>query len=141
VIAAEATPADDPGKRSLDDPSSGLGTKPFGEELVPSTSSPSLTSNPRLGTVRALMVWIIHPKVILVHTEGAAIVAVSPDQLETGKLFLQWLKQCSPTFLVRFLGSRHLDCQQVALHINERVTFPAPRFFAHIVAHNMLKVL
>ncbi len=35
VVAAEPTPLDDPGERSLDHPSSGLGTKAFREELAP----------------------------------------------------------------------------------------------------------
>lgn len=36
MIAAEPPPAHDPGKGSLDDPSSGEGTKAGWEELVPS---------------------------------------------------------------------------------------------------------
>src|SRR5229473_2148478 len=36
--------------------------------------------------------------------------------------------------LIGTFGSSHLDRQQVALRINERVPFPAPDFFPHIVA-------
>src|SRR5258706_3835839 len=64
------------------------------------------------------------------HPESAAIVAISPHQLETGKEFLQRLEQGTASFLIGALGSRHLNRQQIALRINERVAFPAPDFFS-----------
>jgi hypothetical protein len=43
------------------------GTEARGEELAPVHLFPSLTSNPRLGTVRALIVWMTHPNVALIQ--------------------------------------------------------------------------
>jgi hypothetical protein len=130
VIAAEATPPDDPGKRSLDHPSSGLGTKARWKELVPVHLFPLIDKQSPLGNSECLD-GLDHPPQCSLgpQTEGTSIVTISPDQLETGKLFLQWRQQGSPTFLVRFLGSRHLDGQEMALRINECMAFPAPRFF------------
>src|SRR5258706_3677701 len=64
------------------------------------------------------------------HPESAARVAISPHQLETGKEFLQRLEQGTASLLIGALGSRHLDRQQIALRINERVAFATPRFFS-----------
>src|SRR6266567_3021314 len=100
----------------------GWGRASFREELVPVHLFPLINKQSALGN-RESLDGLDDPSQCNLgpQTEGAAVVAVSPDQLETGKLFLQWLKQGSPTFLVGFLGSRHLDCQQVTLRINERV--------------------
>ncbi len=131
VIAAESTPADDPGEGALDHPSSGLRTKAGGEELLPinfltlGDEQPPFRHGERLDGLDGPSQRDLGP-----HPESAAIVAISPHQLETGKEFLQRLEQGTASFLIGALGSRHLDRQQVALRINERVAFPAPDFFS-----------
>src|SRR5260370_7401062 len=113
----------------------GSGRKPGGKSLSQSTSSPSETSSPRLGTVSALPRLDDPPQGDPgPDAEGAAIVAVSPDQLDAGKQLLQWREQGSASFLIGSLGPSHLDRQQMARLFNERVAFPAPHFFPHIVA-------
>jgi hypothetical protein len=131
VIAAEATPADNPGEGSLNDPSSGLGTKAFREELLPvnlfalgDEQSP-FRDGERLDGLDSPSQRELCP-----DAEGAAIVAVSPHQPEAGKHLLQWLKQATASCLIGDLGSSHFDRQQVALRINERVAFAAPDFFS-----------
>lgn len=131
VIAAETTPADDPGEGSFDHPSSGLRTKAGGEEFFPinllafGDEQPPLRNRERLDGLDGPSQRDLGP-----HPESAAIVAISPHQLETGKEFLQRLEQGTASFLIGALGSRHLDRQQIALRINERVAFPAPDFFS-----------
>ncbi len=131
LINAESTPADDPGEGALDHPSSGLRTKAGGEELLPinfltlGDEQPPFRHGERLDGLDGPSQRDLGP-----HPESAAIVAISPHQLETGKEFLQRLEQGTASFLIGALGSRHLDRQQVALRINERVAFPAPDFFS-----------
>jgi len=131
MIAAEATPADDPGEGALDDPSSGLGTKACWEELLPinlftlgDKQSP-FGNGERLDRLDDPSQGDLGPE-----AEGAAIVAVSPGQLHAGKQLLQRQEQGSASELFGALGSGHLDRQQVALRINEDVPFPAPDFFS-----------
>ncbi len=93
VIAAEATPADDPGERALHHPSSGLRAKAFGEAFLPvnlfafGNKQPTCGNGERLDGLDRPSQRQLGP-----GAEGAAIVAVSPHQLETGKCFLQWLQ-------------------------------------------------
>lgn len=131
MIPTEATPADDPGKGALDDPPFGLRTEAGREELLPvnlfaigDQQSP-FGNGERLDRLDDPSQRELGP-----HTERATIVAVSPHQLEAGKQFLQRREQGSASFLIGALGSSHLDRQQVALCINERVTLAAPDFFS-----------
>lgn len=93
VIAAETTPTDDPGERSLHDPSSGQGAKAWREELLPidlfafGNKQPAFGNGERLDGLDGPSQRQLGP-----GAEGAAIVAVSPHQLETGKCLLQWLQ-------------------------------------------------
>src|ERR1700694_106434 len=121
VIAAETTPTDNPGEGSLDHPSSGLRTKAGGEEFFPinllafGDEQPPLRNSERLDGLdgrEGPSQRDLGP-----CTEGAAIVAISPYQLETGKEFLQRLEQGTASLLIGALGSSHLDRQQVACRI------------------------
>ena len=91
MIAAEPTPARDPGEAPLHDPSSGLGTKPCGKQFLP---------------LDLFALW--HQQAALGHREGfdrlhlpaqmdfepghhrSSIVAISPDQLHPGKHLFEW---------------------------------------------------
>jgi hypothetical protein len=81
-----------PGKGSLDHPSSGLGTKAFGEELLPVYLFALIDQQSPLGNGESLD-RLNHPsqRQLGPGAQRAVVVAVSPDQLETGKLLLQWL--------------------------------------------------
>jgi len=131
MVAAEAAPADDPGERALDHPSSGLRAKTRGEELLPVhlfalvDEQSSFGNRERLDRLDAPSQGEPGP-----GEEGAAIVAVSPDQLEAGKQCFEWRQQGSPSLLIGFLGPRHLHGQEIALRINQRVALAAPRFFS-----------
>jgi hypothetical protein len=86
MVAAETTPADDPGKSSLDHPSPGLGTKALWEEFVPINlfafghQQATFGNGERLDRLDGPSQRDPGP-----GTEGPSIVAVAPDQLEAGK--------------------------------------------------------
>ena len=131
MIAAEPTPAHHPGEGSLDDPSSGQGAKATGEELLPVNLLALVDQQPPLGNRERFDGLNGPPQSDLgPGTEGATVVAVSPDQREPGKHLLQRLQQATASFLIGCLGSCHFDLQQVALGINKRVALAAPDFFS-----------
>jgi hypothetical protein len=131
MIATEPTPPDDPGEGSLDHPSSGQGAKATREELFPINLFVLVDQQSPFGDCERFDRLDRPPQGELdPRAEGASVVAVSPNQLETGKHLFQWRKQRTPSLLIRFLSSRYLDFQQVALRINQRMAFPAPRFFS-----------
>lgn len=135
MIAAELTPAHDPGAGALDHPSSGLGSKAWREVLLPIDlfallDQPSPFGNgPCRDGLDGPSQRDPGPR-----AAGATVVAVSPEPPTTGKPLLQWLSQREPSSLSGLLGSRHGDLQPVALSSNPPVTFPAPRFSSQIVA-------
>jgi hypothetical protein len=55
---------------------------------------------------------------------------IAPDELQTGKRFLEWLEQGNAALVIRGLGSLHRDCQQIPLRIDQRVALATPRFFS-----------
>ncbi len=131
MIAAETTPADDPGEGALDHPSSGLGTKACWEELLPIGFLPFGDEQSPFGHRERLDRLDDPPQGDPgPDAEGATIVAVSPHQLQAGKQFLQRREQGSTSFLIGSLGSSHLDRQEMALRINERVALATPDFFS-----------
>jgi len=66
MIAAEPTPARDPGKAALDDPSSGQRAESWWKELIPlDLGADRGTSSPRLGAVSALTVCMVQPTLFL----------------------------------------------------------------------------
>jgi hypothetical protein len=58
-------------------------------------------------------------------------VAITPEQLDLGEALLEGLEHPSSSLLIRAMGTGHLDSQQVALRINQDVSFATPRFFPH----------
>ena len=118
MIAAEPTPAHDPGEGSLDDPSSGQGAKAGREELVPVHLFALVDQQSPFGN-RERLDGLDRPSQCEPGpcTEGTAIVAVSPHQLEAGQDFFQRFQQGTTTLLIGVLGSSHFDCQQIALRI------------------------
>lgn len=92
MIAAEPSPAHDPRKRSLDDPSPGQGTKARREELVPIDLFAFGHQQSSCGNGERFDDLDLPPQDHLgPGSEGTAVVAISPDQLEPGKRLLQWL--------------------------------------------------
>ncbi len=130
VIATETQPSDNPGKGALDHPPFGLRTEAWRKEPIPvnlfalgDEQSP-FGNGERLDRLDAPSQRELGP-----HTERATIVAVSPHQLQAGKQFLQRREQGSASELFGVLGSSHLDRQEMALRINERVANASPDFF------------
>jgi hypothetical protein len=91
---------------------------PGGRSLSRSTSSPSSTSNPRLGTVSAFTVC---PAQMLFEPtdEGAPVMTIAPDQFEPGKCLFQRREQGFRSLLVGPIGGEYFDGQQMALRINQ----------------------
>ena len=89
VIATETTPADNPGEGALHYPSSGLRTKAWREELLPvnvfalGNKQSAFGDSERLDRLDGPSQRELGPE-----AEGAAIVAVSPHQLDAGKQLL-----------------------------------------------------
>ena len=131
MIAAEPTPARDPGKASLDHPSSGQGAEPLGKKLVPidllslGHEQTALGHGEGLDRLHDPAQMDFHP-----NDEVAAIMAIPPDQLHPGKALFERLYQQAASFLVGAMGSRHFDLHQMAQAIDERVPFASPNFFS-----------
>lgn len=89
MIATEPTPAHHPGESALDGPSSGEGTKARREEGFPVSLFALRYQQSPPGEGERLDNLDLPPQD---HpgpcTEGAAVVTVCPNQLETGKHFL-----------------------------------------------------
>jgi hypothetical protein len=62
--------------------------------------------------------------------QTASVVAITPEQLHSGKLLFEWQQQGAASFLIGAVGSRYFDGQQIALAIDERVSFAPPDFFS-----------
>jgi len=60
----------------------------------------------------------------------ASIVGIPPEQLDLGKLPLQWLQHALGSLLIGALGTADLDGQEMALGINEQVPLASPDFFS-----------
>ncbi len=130
MIAGEATPSGDPGQATFDDPSPGQDLEASRRALL-------------LVVARRLLGWcaVLHgdqpphhlhaPTQMLLDPcdERAAVMAISPQQRETAKELLDWLKQELGSLQIRGIGSRHFDAQEMALRIDENGSFAAPDFF------------
>lgn len=66
--------------------------------------------------------------------QGPPLMTVSPEQLETGKQRLEWRKQLLGTSQIGLTGGGDLHCQEMALGIDEGVSFAFPDAFARIEA-------
>jgi hypothetical protein len=86
--------------------------KPEGKSLSHSTSVPWGTSNPRLGTVRARTVHGPAQMEFEPVDEDASIMAIAPDQLETGQLVSQRLEQGFASDLTDPLAARTLTASR-----------------------------
>ena len=130
MVATESTPAHDPGKTAFDDPSSGKRAKSFGEECIPVDLLSLGHQNSPLGS-REGAHRLHGPAQMLFEPrdKGASIPTIAPDQLHSGIALSQGLKHRFGAFLVRTLGSKHVDFQQVALAINQHRAFAPPDFF------------
>ena len=119
MIAAESPPAGDPGQASFDDPSSGQRAKTGGGTVV-------FLCRGAFG--RALLRWGVHqtpnnlggPTQVLQEPDdhGAGIMAIAPDQFDSGELVHQWLKHASGSLLIGLVGVGDFGSQQIALRVN-----------------------
>lgn len=130
MVATEPTPARDPSKGALHHPSSGQGTEPFREELVPRDRFAFGNQQAPFGHGERFD-GLHHPTQVHLHPQAElpSIVAISPHQLHSGEAFLQRQEQGPASFLIGALRSRHLDGQQMALRINQDVALAPPDFF------------
>lgn len=130
MVAAEPTPAHNPGEAAFDDPSSGLRTKAFGEEFIPIDLLSFGHQDSSLGHSEGA--YRLHGPVQMRFEpldEGASVMTVAPDQLHSGKRFHEWQEHLPRPFLIGALGSCHVDFQQVAFSVNQDVPFAPPDFF------------
>jgi hypothetical protein len=131
MIAAEATPADDPGKGAFDHPSSGQGLKPWWKEGVPFDLGPfgdeqtprGNLATPHNGDGPAQMLF--EPA-----DELASVVAIAPQQLNGGKERTHALQHALGSLLVGVMGTADPDFQQIPLRVDQDVPFAAPDFFS-----------
>ncbi len=89
------------------------------------------TSSPRLGKVEGA--HRLHDPAQIDLDPGdhmARVVAIAPQQRKPGKLLFEWQEQALASCLIGALGSCHLDLHQVALAIDQCVSFAPPDFFS-----------
>lgn len=131
MIAAEPTPPRDPGKAALDDPSSGQGTESWRKELIPldlgafGYQQPAFGRGERLDRLHGPAHIVLEPV-----DEAAPVMTIAPEQLEPGKRLFQRREQGSGSLLVGPIGGEHFDGQQMALGVNQGVSFAPPDFFS-----------
>ena len=135
MIAGEPTPAGNPGQAAFDDPSSG-------QDLKASTRGPSLFVTHHL----AVLLFVLDRDQTSHHRDGptqmllnpfderAAVMALTPQELEAAKALFDWLQQAFGSLQVRVIGSRHFDCQEMARLFDQHVSFASPDFFPHVNA-------
>ena len=131
MVATEPTPAGDPGETAFHYPPSGQGTKAGGKELLPvdllslgNQQSP-LGYRERAHRLHGPTQMLFEP-----GDEGAAVMTISPDQLELGQLVFQRQEQGFGSRLIGAIGSQDFDGQQVALGVNQQVPLAPPAFFS-----------
>jgi hypothetical protein len=62
--------------------------------------------------------------------ERPPVMTVSPEQPQTGKEILEWLKQLLGSGQVGLTGSRDFDFHKIAFGIDQGVSFASPDFFS-----------
>lgn len=131
MIASEPPPSGDPGDTPFDHPSSGKRAKTGGTKLIclhrdgvgvdllplGSDWTPNNLDGPAQMDQKP-------------EDQIAAIMAISPHHLDAGKQLLDWLQQAFGPTRIGVLGTSHFDGEQMALGINEQVSFPSPDFFS-----------
>jgi len=130
MIAAEPQPSHHPGEAALNNPSSGLRAKAFGEQALPVHFLPFGHEQPAFGD-RERMDRLHDPAQVLFdpREKCPSVMAVAPNEFHPRKKRSQWRKQGSPSLLVGALSTQHFDGQEIAPAIHQRVTFAAPCFF------------
>ena len=131
MIARQPTPPGDPGKAALDDPSSGQRTEARWKELVPvdlgafGHQQSALGHGERLHRLHGPAQLLAQPS-----DERAPVMTIAPDQLEPGKRVFQRHEQGFRALLIGSIGCQHFDGQQMALGVNEGMSFAPPDFFS-----------
>jgi len=93
MVATEATPAHNPGKRALDDPSSGQRHKPWRKEVIPVHFGPHRDQQAALGSLQTPDELNGPAQVQLEPGDQlATVVAIAPEPLDLGKALLEWLQ-------------------------------------------------
>jgi hypothetical protein len=131
IVASEPTPSGDPGNATLNDPSSGQGTKARWKKLVPIHFLSLGHEQSAFGHGEGAN-WLHGPVQVLFEPrdEGASVMTISPDQLDLGEHIFQRREQAFASFQIRPIGREHFDGQQIALAVNEQVPFASPYFFS-----------
>src|ERR1700730_13473719 len=127
MVARQPTPADDPGKAALDHPSSGQRSKAGGKEFLPVDLLSLGHEQAPLGDGEGA--HRLHgPAHMLFEPpdEGAAVMAITPHQLDAGKALFQRLAQHPRSFLIGALSTEHFDPQEMALRIHHQESFAYP---------------
>ncbi len=130
MIAAEPTPAHDPGDASLHHPSSGKRAKTRWEECVPVDRLSFGHQHPAFGYRESLD--RLHGPAQVDFQPGdhmAGVMTITPQQLHPGKILFERQEQESGSFLIGALGSGDFDIQEAAPAIDQEVAFAPPDFF------------
>ena len=93
MVAAETTPAHNPGEGAFDDPSSGQGAKAWWEELIPLDLLSFGHQQTALGNLQAAHDLDGPAQMRFEPADQlAAIVTIAPEHLDLGKALLEWLE-------------------------------------------------
>src|SRR5712692_8195561 len=121
MVASEATPTGNPGDAAFDHPSSGKDLEAALGRLGLWLGLPGTDIGGGAQTLHGLNV----PSEILFYPlkKLPPVMTIAPNELQPGKATLQWLKELLASRQVGIAGCCHLDFHQIALGINEQVSF------------------
>jgi hypothetical protein len=131
MIASKPTPTDNPGQAAFDDPSPGKDGQGWCGTWLLFVPRRLLDGCLAFGSDQSPHDLDL-PTQMLLHPcdECAPIMALSPQQSDPAKEIFRWLKHAPGSPLIRGIGSRDFDCQEVALRIDEQMAFASPDFFS-----------
>jgi hypothetical protein len=132
MIAAEATPPDDPGEGAFDHPSSGQRLKPWRKQAIPlDLGADRGTSRPRWGTLRRRTICTLQPRCTLSQVISWPAYWLSPhNSFMVGKIARTRSSMLLARGSIGMMRAGDLDGQQMALRVHQQLPFPAPNFFS-----------
>jgi hypothetical protein len=135
MIATAPQPSHHPGKTTLNEPTLGLRSKAWRNQRLPVHLLPFRDEQSTFGEGERMD--SLHDPAQVLFSPGQkrpTIMTIAPHELHPGKGLLQRRQQGSASELFGSLGTRHLDSQQMALRIHERMANASPDFFPHVLA-------
>lgn len=131
MVASQPTPPGDPGKAAFHHPSSERWAKAGRKQLVPVDLLSFGHHDAPLGNGESAN-GLHGPAKMLFEPadEAAARVAITPNQLDSGKGLFQWLNHYTRSLLIGVLGTEHFDGQEMADTVSTSTCRLHPQIFS-----------